>query len=193
MSGDFAHTHLVSKLMASWLMRGVLQTPPAIGTQRTWGSRVGVVVAVGAWLQVDHRGSCVWRGVGGISISWCRATFVMGGTDPGTLFHVLCMCVRFVKRSVHLVVGLGAAIMGGTSVMRCITGWWRFCVSSHPLFQSLFHRGNVWWSLEFAGWEHPIMIGIGECSCGLAVAVSWCQLPLHKGYDSRTFFGGHFL
>ncbi len=122
MLGDFTHTHLVSKLMAYWLMRGVLQTPPTIGTQRTWGSCVGVVVVIGAWLRVDRHGSCAWRGVGGISISWCGAMFVMGGTDPGMLFCVLCICVHFVKRSVHLVVGLKAVIMSSVSVMHCITG-----------------------------------------------------------------------
>ncbi len=55
-------------------------------------------------------------------ISQHGTTFVMRGTDPGNLFLVLCMCVRLVKRSVHLVVGLGAAIIGGASVMHCIMG-----------------------------------------------------------------------
>ncbi len=48
MSADLAHMHSVMKFMASWLMSGVLRSPPVIMTKRTRGIQVGVVVVVGA-------------------------------------------------------------------------------------------------------------------------------------------------
>jgi hypothetical protein len=42
----------------------------------------------------------------------------MRGMLPGMLFCVLCECVCFVKRSGHLVVGLGTNMIGGTSEIR---------------------------------------------------------------------------
>jgi hypothetical protein len=43
--------------------------------------------------------------------------FVMGGTPPGMLFLVCWECVCLVNFRACLVVGLGAAMMGGTSVI----------------------------------------------------------------------------
>ena len=43
---------------------------------------------------------------------------VIGGTVPGTLFHVRRLWTRFVVFSVHFVVGFGAVIMGGASDIR---------------------------------------------------------------------------
>ena len=40
---------------------------------------------------------------------------VIGGTVPGTLFHVRRLWTRFVVFSARFVVGFGAVIMGGAS------------------------------------------------------------------------------
>ncbi len=47
-----------------------------------------------------------------------EVVFVMRGTLPGMLLHVCCEYVRSVNYSACLLVGLGANMMGGASVIR---------------------------------------------------------------------------
>jgi hypothetical protein len=62
-------------------------------------------------------------GVGGTSGTTRLGTVrVIGGMLPGTLFLMTRVCDHFVKRNVLFVVGLGAAIIGGASVIRMMGG-----------------------------------------------------------------------
>jgi hypothetical protein len=47
MLADLAHTHLVRKLMASWLIKLLCRIPPLIGTKQTFEIRVGGNVFAG--------------------------------------------------------------------------------------------------------------------------------------------------
>ncbi len=46
--------------------------------------------------------------------------FEIAGTLPGVLFLIVCECVHLVNLRMCIIVGLGAAMIGGASVMRCI-------------------------------------------------------------------------
>jgi hypothetical protein len=95
--------------------------PPSIGTKCTLGIWVGVGRVVTCHVQGDQRG--VGAGVGRTSgMTHLGTVRVIGGTLLGTLFLVILECDRFVKRNVLFVVGLGAAIIGGASVIHMMGG-----------------------------------------------------------------------
>jgi hypothetical protein len=120
-SGEMAQMHSVRKLMASWYVMLLCLFPLSIGTKRTLGIRVGMGRVVAFCVQGDKCG--VGAGVGGTSeMTHLITVQVIGGTLPGTLFLVTWECDRFVKRNVLFVVGLGAAIIGGASVIHMMGG-----------------------------------------------------------------------
>jgi hypothetical protein len=134
MSGEFAQTHSVRKLIACCEIILCCCNPPLIGTNQTCGIRVGLDVSIGMadLIGVAAHGNCCSGGVGiGGSTTMGRGfAFAIGGTLSGILFLVCQECVRFVSFNTHLVVGLGAAMIGGASVMRASTGCGSLCTIS---------------------------------------------------------------
>ena len=92
-----------------------------MGTKRTLGIFVVIFVAWMRWAILPRRGehrtgvaaSLVGTGCLGIGIAG-----VIGGTVPGTLFHVRRRWTHFVDFSACFVVGFGAFIMGGAFDIR---------------------------------------------------------------------------
>jgi hypothetical protein len=93
--------------------------PPSTGRNGTLGHCV-VTVCVGAvWRRVNHCSAVAIRMSGKERGAWCLgAVFVIRGALLGMLFRVLHECLCFVNCSAHLVVGLGADMMEGASVIR---------------------------------------------------------------------------
>jgi hypothetical protein len=87
-SGECAHTHLVRKLIASWLIIGQLRSPHGTGLNLTRGIHVGASCALGVCVRGGQRVA-----VAGVGIGWrstlLRAMLVMIGTLLGMLFCVL--------------------------------------------------------------------------------------------------------
>jgi hypothetical protein len=106
--------------MASCSIMLLCLTPPPIGMKPTLGRGVGVGIVVACCLRGEQRG--VGTGVGSTTGARCLCTpQVIWGTLSGTLFLVTRECVCLVSLNVLFVVGLGAAIIGGASVI-CISG-----------------------------------------------------------------------
>ncbi len=90
--------------------------PPSSGRNQTLGCHVVAVCNGAGWRHVNHQGAVAIRMSGKGRGTWhWGAVFVMRGTLPGMFFYVFHECVRFVKRSACLVVGLGANMIGGAS------------------------------------------------------------------------------
>ena len=66
-------------------------------------------------MRVDRRGVTV--GVCAIGLGRRGTVLVMAGTLPGMLFRVNRMCDRFVVFNICFLVGLGAAMIAGASVI----------------------------------------------------------------------------
>ncbi len=115
MSGNVAPTHLVRKLIASWLMSGAWLMPRWDCWTRTRGIHIAVpgVVVRGECLGVGR----VWAGVIGAG-SCCRAegAHVIAGMLLGVLLCMCCKCIHLVNLRMQRAVGFGATIMGGASV-----------------------------------------------------------------------------
>ena len=94
MSGDFAQTLYVRKLIASWLMRLCWQRP-------TRGDRLGDAVG----------GRAIGRGRQG-------AHPVIAGTLPGILLRVNLTCDHFVVFKRRFFVRFGTVMIGGASVIQ---------------------------------------------------------------------------
>ena len=105
MSGEFDQTCSVRKLIASFLMSFPDRSPPGIAANLTLG------------LRRDLRGVAVMGG--GTGLGHAGACRLMAGTLPGMLLRVKRTCKRGVVFNIRLLVGLGAAMMGGAFVMRC--------------------------------------------------------------------------
>ncbi len=90
--------------------------------------RMGVCGSNSAHVQGDLQGATsIGAGVGSANGRWTDGLQVMAGTLPGTLFHIVCKCDPWIALRVHFVVGLGATIIGGASVMHWGVGnlsWW---------------------------------------------------------------------
>ena len=84
---------------------------------------MGVCGSNSAHVQGDLQGATSNEaGLGAANGCQADGLQVMAGMLPGTLFCVVCKCVRLVALRVHSVVGLGAAIIGGASVMHWRVG-----------------------------------------------------------------------
>ena len=68
------------------------------------------------WMRGDLRGGAVGGGL--IGLGWREASRVMAGTLPGMLLRVNRTCDRRFVFKMRLLVGLGAAMIGGAFVMR---------------------------------------------------------------------------
>ncbi len=97
--------------------------PPSTGSNQTLGHCV-VAGCIGAvWMSVDHRGVIAIGRSGKERDTWrFIAMFVMSRTLPGMLLRVRREYVCFVNCNSRLVVGLGADMMGGASVIRASVG-----------------------------------------------------------------------
>jgi hypothetical protein len=91
--------------------------PPYAGVKCVCGIRMGSVCRpAGGFLGDQHRAFI--KGVGAITTAWTQCLmFLIEGTHPGMLFCILRKCVCFINLRAPLVVGLGAAIIGGASVI----------------------------------------------------------------------------
>ena len=96
-------------------MRLQARRPPEIAANFTFG------------MQGDRRGVAVVGRSIGLMGCW-GALRVMAGTLPGVLLRVNCICVRGVVFRRCLLVGLGAAMIGGASVIRLSSGTLFFVV-----------------------------------------------------------------
>ena len=76
----------------------------------------GIALNVTFWMRVDLRGGAVGGGL--IGLGRREASRVMVGTLPGMLLHVNRTCDRRFVFKTRLLVGLGAAMIGGAFVMR---------------------------------------------------------------------------
>jgi hypothetical protein len=87
----------------------------------TGGIQVGLGISTrdtdSKWAVVCGDHLSVGRGTIGTSTMGRQLVFVIGGTAPGILFCVHWECVLFLNFNAFLVVGFGAAIIGGASVM----------------------------------------------------------------------------
>jgi len=94
-----------------------------MGMKRTLGIFVGNFVAWMRWAVLPRRGERR-TGVVASSVGTGRRGIagVIGGTVPGTLFRVRRRWTRFVVFNARFVVGFGAFIMGGASVIRRRSG-----------------------------------------------------------------------
>lgn len=103
-SGDVAQTCSVKKLIASHHISLPECSPPGIAANFTLGTRRDLrgVVFLGGGAGLGHTGA------------WC----LMAGTLSGMLLHVTRTCDLSVIFIIRLLVGLGAAMMGGAFVMR---------------------------------------------------------------------------
>jgi hypothetical protein len=119
MSVEYAQMDSVSKVIASCEIMFHCRTPPLIGTNRTCGRRVGA----GVGFVVDEvLGDClkvVGQSWGCISMG---RQVVIGRTLPGTLFRICWECVHLVSFNARLVVGFGAAMIGGALVIHVSGG-----------------------------------------------------------------------
>jgi hypothetical protein len=112
------------------------------------GVSIGVANPIGAVVCGDcHSGGV---GIGGSTTMGRWFAFTIRGTLPGTLFLVQQECGHFVNFNACLVVGLGAAMIGGASVMRVSTGCgslWMFSLSTSPpitLYSTLCSCGGIY-------------------------------------------------
>ncbi len=133
MSGDFSQMYLVRKLIASWLIEFVLRTPPGMGWNRTCGMHTGICRIDCSLVLSNHLSAgdvCVAsirEGVGAGKGCRTDGLQVISGMLPGMLFLICCKCVLLVNLRVCFAVGLGAATMGGASVICCrgsALAWW---------------------------------------------------------------------
>ncbi len=122
-SGEFAHTHSVRKLIASWLIIFCNLTPPLIGMKFTFRMCVRITGPVSVTWQGGRQELMVGvAGVVGTSM-WRRFPILMlGGTPPGTLLRVSRECVCFVFFNFCGAVRFSAVMMGEASVIRVNRG-----------------------------------------------------------------------
>ncbi len=166
MSGEFAHTHSVRKLIASWDIMLLCWMLPSMGTKHTPGRWV----VNGADIVGGVCGDC--RGVGvGTAGTMGRgrlvACWVILGTLPRVLLRVTRECVCSVNLNVHLVVGLGAVIIGGASVI-LISGWGggaSWLLVSITLCSTLCSGGRTYGARwRSPGGKNPMVQWVGECT-----------------------------
>ncbi len=130
--------------------------PPSTGSNWTLG-RCVVASWVGAvWICVDRHCAVEIRKSGEGRGTWhLRAVFVMRGTLPCMLLRVRRECVRFVDCSAHLVVGLGADMMGGHQLY--VQAWEvaaACCLPAFPLQASPFVQAPFVWAPFVGRGEH---------------------------------------
>ncbi len=113
LSGSVDQTHLVRKLMASWLIELCCLSSLGIRTKLICGTQSGVAAWCGDHLGVDDRGN---------RIGHHGTTQVMAGTLPEIFVRVTCECVHYVHFKFCFIVGFGAAMIRGALVMRR-RGW----------------------------------------------------------------------
>ncbi len=114
MSGELAHTQLVRKLTASWLIMLLCCIAPLIGMNQTHGVCVGASYIVTPGVQGEWRGGTA---VGGRAKGQCCAVLIICGMPPGMLFCISCECVCFVNFRTRFAVGFGADMIGEASII----------------------------------------------------------------------------